>query len=67
MRQGPKLNLELALMADGVAPDDVYKVLSTEEGVNRAFSKLDKIKPLIQWWKAGAPAVGPKNCSLLIC
>jgi putative spermidine/putrescine transport system substrate-binding protein len=56
MRQGPKLNLEIALMADGVPPDDVYKVLSADEGVNRAFAKLDKIKPLVQWWKAGAQA-----------
>jgi putative spermidine/putrescine transport system substrate-binding protein len=56
MRQGPKLNLELALMADGVAPDDVYKVLSTDAGIDRAFAKLDQIKPLIQWWKAGAQA-----------
>lgn len=56
MRQGPKLNLEIALMADGVAPKDVYKVLSTKEGVDRAFAKLDKIKPLVQWWKAGAQA-----------
>lgn len=56
MRQGPKLNLEIALMADGVKPADVYKVLSTKEGVERAFAKLDKIKPLVQWWKAGAQA-----------
>ncbi len=56
MRQGPKLNLEIALMADGVPPADVYKVLSTKAGVDRAFAKLDKIKPLVQWWKAGAQA-----------
>jgi len=56
MRQGPKLNLEIALMADGVAPKDVYKVLSTKEGIDRAFAKLDKIKPLVQWWKGGAQA-----------
>ncbi len=56
MRQGPKLNLEIALMADGVAPGEVYDVLSTDEGVDRAFAKLDEIKPLVQWWKAGAQA-----------
>jgi putative spermidine/putrescine transport system substrate-binding protein len=56
MRQGPKLNLEIALMADGVPPADVYKVLATSAGVDRAFAKLDKIKPLVQWWKAGAQA-----------
>ncbi len=56
MRQGPKLNLEIALMADGVPPADVYKELSTDAGVDRAFAKLDQIKPLVQWWKAGAQA-----------
>ena len=33
MRKGPKANLEMALMADGVAPEDVYEVLGTPEGV----------------------------------
>jgi putative spermidine/putrescine transport system substrate-binding protein len=56
MRKGPKLNLELALMADGVAPKDVYKVLAKRAGIDRAFRKLDQIKPLVQWWEAGAQA-----------
>jgi len=54
LRQGPKTTLEIALMADGVAPKDVYKVLGTDEGVERAFKKLDAIKNNIVWWKAGA-------------
>jgi putative spermidine/putrescine transport system substrate-binding protein len=54
LRQGPKTTLEIALMADGVAPADVYKVLSTPEGVDRAFAKLSTIKDQIVWWKAGA-------------
>ncbi len=54
LRQGAKTTLEIALMADGVAPADVYKVLSTEAGVDRAFKKLDTIKNDIVWWKAGA-------------
>lgn len=56
MRQGPKVNLEFALMADGVPPEEVYKVLSTEEGIDRAFAKLDEIKPHVQWWRSGAQA-----------
>lgn len=47
-------NLEWALMADGVAAADVYKVLATPEGVDRAFKKLDTIKKDIVWWEAGA-------------
>lgn len=54
LRKGAKFSLEIALMADGVAPKDVYKVLATPAGVDRAFRKLDQLKPYIQWWEAGA-------------
>jgi putative spermidine/putrescine transport system substrate-binding protein len=54
LRQGPKTSLEIALMGDGVAPQDVYKVLKTPEGVDRAFRKLDTIKSDLIFWKAGA-------------
>ena len=47
-------NLEWALEADGVPTDQVYKVLATPQGVNRAFAKLDTIKNDIVWWQAGA-------------
>lgn len=54
MRTGPKMTLEAALMADGVAKADVYDVLSTDEGVDRAFAKLDEIRDNMIWWKSGA-------------
>lgn len=54
MRKGARYNLEFALMADGVKPGDVYKVLATKEGAERAFKKLGELKPSIQWWEAGA-------------
>lgn len=54
LRRGAKFTLEFALLADGVAKEDVYKLLGTEEGVQRAFRKLDQIKPDIQWWESGA-------------
>ena len=50
----PIVALEYALMADGVAPKDVYEVLSTEAGVDRAFAKLDTIKDSLIFWEAGA-------------
>lgn len=54
---GAKFNLELALLADGVAPSQVYRVLSTQAGVDRAFAKLDTIRDRIVWWShAGEPA-----------
>lgn len=54
LRRGPKYTLEFALMADGVPGGQVYEVLSTTEGVERAFKKLDEIKDEIVWWSAGA-------------
>ncbi|ABE44828.1 ABC transporter substrate-binding protein [Polaromonas sp. JS666] len=54
MRKGARYNLEFALMADGVKPADVYKVLATKDGADRAFRKLTELKPNIQWWEAGA-------------
>ncbi len=46
----PRYTLELALMAAGVAPKDVYTVLATPEGQDRAFAKLSAIKGDILWW-----------------
>ena len=44
-------------MADGVKPADVYKVLRTPEGVDRAFAKLDQIKPHAVWWTSSSKAL----------
>jgi len=53
---GPRYTLELALLADGVAPDQVYAELATPAGADRAFAALDKIKAEIVWWnKATEP------------
>src|SRR5690606_23417563 len=58
LRKSPKPTLELALLADGVPTADVYKVLSTPEGVDRAFAKLDTIKKDVKvWWSAGSQPV----------
>ena len=54
MRRAPNANLEFALVADGVPADQVYEVLSTEEGIARALRKLDTIKSQVVWWEAGA-------------
>lgn len=54
IRKSPKAILEMALVADGVLPADVYEVLEEEEGVDRAFAMLDTIKDDVVWWEAGA-------------
>ncbi len=51
LRRGARGNLEFALIADGVSPGDVYGTLRGEAGVERAFRKLDQLKPYIVWWK----------------
>ncbi len=54
VRRGAKSTLEMALMADGVPAADIYTVMATPEGVDRAFAKLDTIRSEIVWWEAGA-------------
>ena len=54
MRRSPEANLEFALMADGVSQEEVYVTLDTEDGVLRAFRKLDTIKEHIVWWETAA-------------
>lgn len=50
LRNHPFATLEAALMADGVAPDKLYPL-----DVDRAFKKLEEIKPNITvWWTSGA-------------
>ncbi len=47
--------LEPALLADGVPMNEVYKVLDSEEGIDRAINKIRSIKDDIAiWWKSGA-------------
>jgi putative spermidine/putrescine transport system substrate-binding protein len=60
-RASAKFNLEMALLADGVAPRDVYPTLETPEGLDRAFAKLAALKPIwahdskdaLEWVKNG--------------
>jgi putative spermidine/putrescine transport system substrate-binding protein len=40
---------EIPLLADGVAPEDLYPL-----DIDRALAKLDTIKPHIVWWSTGA-------------
>ncbi|MFC0408481.1 ABC transporter substrate-binding protein [Roseomonas elaeocarpi] len=54
LRRGPKTTLEIALLADGVPAGDVYKVLGTPAGVERAFRKLDTIRDSLIWWERGS-------------
>jgi putative spermidine/putrescine transport system substrate-binding protein len=54
LRKVPRINLEWALMADGVPNSKIYETLATPAGVDRAFKKLDTIKKDVIWWESGA-------------
>jgi putative spermidine/putrescine transport system substrate-binding protein len=53
LRRDPMVALEWALLADGVASEQIYPTLDTEKGVDRAFSVLDRIRDEIVWWTGG--------------
>lgn len=57
LRRTPQGNLEWALVADGVPRERVYEVLSTPEGLDRAFAVLDRVKPHVDWWRSGEEAI----------
>ncbi len=54
LEKRPKKNIEWALICDGVAKEDLYDVMETDEGIDRALAKLDTIKDDVIWWSAGA-------------
>lgn len=53
IRRDPRGLLEWALMADGVAVEDVYRTLATPEGLDRAFKAMEPLKNEIEWWSTG--------------
>ncbi|MGE0212052.1 MAG: ABC transporter substrate-binding protein [Parvibaculaceae bacterium] len=57
IRKGPKYALEIALMADGVPADKVYETLRTQEGVDKAFAKLESIKPDLLFFESGGQSI----------
>ena len=46
--------VEMALYASGVAIEDLYDVLDTQEGQDMVFAKLDTIKDHVVFWSSGA-------------
>lgn len=54
LNRRPVGNMEWALLCDGVEMADVYELLETEEGIQRALAKLETIKDQTIWWSAAA-------------
>ena len=57
LEKRPLNNVEWALLCDGVAQDDLYDVLSSDGGIERALAKLDTIKDQVVWWAAAAESI----------
>ncbi len=53
LRKTARVNLQWALLADGVSPGNVYEMLETDEGLARAFAALERIRASIVWWDEG--------------
>lgn len=50
IQRSPDGILEWALLAEGVPPEQVYGLLSTDRGLRLAFRKLETIRDDIVWW-----------------
>ncbi len=61
IRNDPTVIMEWALMADGVARDDVYSTLETDAGVVRAFARMESIRPDLQLWSTGREPIRMLN------
>lgn len=51
IQRSPDGILEWALLAEGVPPEQVYGLLSTDRGLRLAFRRLDTIRDEIVWWQ----------------
>jgi len=52
LRKNPRGTLEIALLADGVPPEHLYPL-----DVQRAFRKLNELKPYLVFWESGAQPI----------
>ena len=57
LEKRPLNNVEWALLCDGVPQDELYDVLSSDGGIERALAKLDTIKDQVVWWAAAAESI----------
>lgn len=61
IRNDPTVIMEWALMADGVERDDVYPMLETDDGVQRALKVMENIRAGLEIWETGREPVRMLN------
>ena len=61
LQRDPRIIMEWALLADGVPADEVYDVLATPAGVDRALAVMGPIKPFLVWWEEGNDPIDMLN------
>jgi putative spermidine/putrescine transport system substrate-binding protein len=54
LRRDPKVAMEWALFFNDTATTEIYTVLDTEKGLERAFRSLDRIRSHLVWWSGGS-------------
>ena len=54
LRRSPRCERRVGIDRRCIPVDQVYEVLATTEGVDRAFDVLGRLKPHVVWWEAGA-------------
>ncbi|WP_201745116.1 ABC transporter substrate-binding protein [Aidingimonas lacisalsi] len=52
LQHSPAANLEWALLSYGVPREELYRLLSTERGLELAFERLESLDD-IRWWEGG--------------
>jgi putative spermidine/putrescine transport system substrate-binding protein len=57
IRSWPDGLIEMALAADGVPVSQVYQVMDTEDGIDRAFRVLDRIRDERVFWTRGSESL----------
>lgn len=57
LQKSAQVNLEWALLADGAAPGEIYTLLESDAGLERALAVLERIRPAIVWWTRGEEAL----------
>jgi len=66
IRNDPTVVMEWALLVDGVPQGDVYSVLETPEGIERALKVMDRIKPGLRLWATGSEAARLLNANEVV-